>query len=121
MNCSGVFKPLFQTDNGGVFRGASCPHYHVAFGPGVRANDPQGLRVLRRILDGLQPQRDPRFHLGDRCYHLHTPSGEVGLVFSHDEIVELRELVQGAVAMLDLDTLIADTLGTDAASSSPQS
>ncbi|MEM8599397.1 MAG: DUF6686 family protein [Bacteroidota bacterium] len=117
MDRSGVFDSLYETENGIVFRCASCPYYHVAFGPVILANDPHGLRMLRELLDRLQPQEDPRFHLGDRCYHLHTPSGDVGLVFSHDEIEELRELIHGAVAMLELDTLITDTLGSDATGS----
>ncbi|MEM6785821.1 MAG: hypothetical protein AAF624_19035 [Bacteroidota bacterium] len=118
MDRSGVFYPLFETENGVVFRCVSCPYYHVAFGPVILANDPHGLRTLSRLLDRLEPQEDPRFHLGDRCFHLHTPSGDVGLVFSPDEIEELRDLVRGAVAMLELDDLIADTLGSDATDSS---
>lgn len=71
------------------------------------------------MIDALVPELDPATHIGQRCYHLRTTSGDVGLVFTAEEVEELRSLLAGAVAMDELDVLLHETLGSPPSSAAP--
>lgn len=114
MHCDHSLTPLYQTKSGVVFRCPSCSCFHVVFGPVVLAYDSLGLSELKLLVDTLEPTPDPSTHIGDRCYHLHTTSRQVGLAFTQEEIDELRVLVGGATAVLHLEDELREELGPDA-------
>ena len=114
MDCTHPLKPLYQTDHGIVFLCRGCGYFHVVFGPVILAHDTRGFTELKQRVETLEPERDPSTHVGERCYHLHTKSRQVGLAFTPAEVEELRDLLGGAAAMLDLETLLRDELGPDA-------
>ncbi|RMH61360.1 MAG: hypothetical protein D6685_09435 [Bacteroidetes bacterium] len=118
MSCTHPLDPLFQTEQGIVFRCRCCGWFNVVFGPVILAQDRRGFNELRTLIDRLRPEVDPARHAGARCYHLHTANRQIGLAFTQEEMDELRELLAGAAAMDELDALLQGTLGTNRPASS---
>ena len=104
-------KSLYQTDQGIVFRCKGCGRFHVVSGPVILAYDARGFLELRHLVERLEPEQDPATHIGERCYHLQTPSRQIGLAFTPAEVEELRELLDEAAASLNLKALVHEKLG----------
>ena len=108
-NCKHPLTTLYKTERGVVFRCSGCNHFNVVFGPLILPHDARGFMALKRLIETLEPDRNPATHIGKRCYHLQAAGGQVGLVFTHDEVEELRALLAGAAAMQELDGMLKTT------------
>ena len=64
---------------------------------------------MKRLVETLEPDRNPATHIGKRCYHLQAAGGQVGLAFTPDEVEELRALLAGAAAMNELNGMLKTT------------
>lgn len=112
MACSHIPDHLFETENGVVLRCDQCGWFNVLFGPVVLANDRDGFKELRDLIVSLEPQEGAAHHASDRRYQLHTANRQIGLAFTEAEVEELRDLLNGAAAMDELDGLLDDALSS---------
>jgi len=105
---------IFQTPNGKVLRCACCDRLEVVFGNIALAEEPVLFERLRQIvkqldLDALESRVD-----GDRPILLSVDGEKLAFRFTRAEAVELHELLDGAAAMLELGTMLDETLRLDA-------
>ena len=114
MACSHPLEPLYRTDRGIVYQCHRCGWTNLVFGPLILAQDLSGFFELKRLLENLEPTGPPERPAEARCYHVRTANRQIGFAFTQDEIDELRELVRGTAAMLNLSTLLRETLGSGA-------
>ncbi|MEM1041041.1 MAG: DUF6686 family protein [Bacteroidota bacterium] len=110
MNCSHPLDPLFQTDRGAVFRCEHCGWFNVLFRPVVFTHSREGFEDFCALIRMLEPDPGADPQTNECCYHLHTPDRQIGLLLSQEEVDDLRELLDGAAAMDELDGLIDDAL-----------
>ncbi|MEM1117879.1 MAG: DUF6686 family protein [Bacteroidota bacterium] len=110
MDCHHHLDGLYETEHGAVYRCRQCDWFNVFFGPIILSNSRAGFDQLHALIDSLEPELDPAHHAFGRRYHLHTANHQFGLAFTQAEIDELRELLDGAVAMDELDRLLDDAL-----------
>jgi len=105
---------IFRTPNGKVLRCACCGRLEVVFGNIAVAEDPPLFERFRQIvkqlnLDALESRID-----SDRPILLPVDGEKVTFRFTRAEAIELQELLDGAVAMLELGEMLDETLGADA-------
>ena len=101
---------IFQTPNGRVVRCACCGRLEVAFGNIVLAGDSAGLLRFRRIVAQLDPDASPERIGHARPFRLSVQGTKLAFRFTHDEAAELRDLLDGAAAMLELECMLDDVL-----------
>jgi hypothetical protein len=105
---------IFQTPNGKVLRCACCDRLEVVFGNIALAEEPALFERFRQIvkrldLDALESRID-----GARPILLSVDGEKLTFRFTRAEAIELQELLDGAAAMLELGTMLDETLRPDA-------
>jgi hypothetical protein len=100
---------LFQTARGTVLRCACCDRLEVQFGNIALAEDPTIFKRFCEVALALDLQ-SPAQPASDRPVVLPVDGDKLNFRFTRDEAAELQELVRGAVAMLELEGLLDETL-----------
>jgi hypothetical protein len=111
MACSHPLEPLFQTENGFVFRCKHCKWLNICFGPVILALSESRLAQFRTLVASLEPSEDTRHDLNGRRFHLSMSDRSMGLALTEEEVTEILELLDGALAMVELDGLVSNSLG----------
>jgi hypothetical protein len=102
--------PLFQTRNGYVLWCDCCGRLQLVFGNAVLTQDIRGIELFRRLVDCLD-LATPSFVLPTgRGYAVTLNDVRQAFAFTHDEVLELRELLAGTFAMLNLKRLLEQAL-----------
>jgi hypothetical protein len=115
---SGAFDDtglLYQTAHGCMVRCGCCGRLELRFGPIALAEERSFFRRFRRAVCALAldaPEACPARMA--RAYVVSLGSDKLAFRFTRDEALELRDLLDGAAVMLDLDDLLHDTLYRDA-------
>jgi len=104
---------IFETERGKVLRCACCERLEVQFGNVALAEDPDVFRRFCRIVAGLD-LRTYAHASSERPVVLPIDGDKLNFRFTLDEANELKDLVDGAVATLELESLLRETLGEDA-------
>ena len=100
---------LFRTKRGTVFRCACCNRLEVQFGNIALAEDPPIFRRFCDVVEALDLGAAGRPDC-ERPVILPLDGDKLNFRFTRDEAAELKELVRGARAMLELDHILDDTL-----------
>lgn len=95
---------FFSTEHGAVFQ-ASPDRYHVTLGECTWGLAPDRVRALH---EALQPLAAQVYRCDCDCRWQVRPEGHETLVLGTDEVLRLHALLDGAVAMLELDVLLDD-------------
>ncbi len=106
---------LYQTAHGRMVRCACCGRLELRFGPIALAETRPFFRRFRQAVHAFaldQPEACPERMT--RAYVVSLGSDKLAFRFTRDEALELRDLLDGAAVMLDLDDLLHDTLYRDA-------
>ncbi|MEM9666410.1 MAG: hypothetical protein AAF970_15850, partial [Bacteroidota bacterium] len=98
------------TDHGAVYGFPECGLFIILFGPDMLAQSRPGFYAFCELVRTLEPSADFALHGHPRCYHLHTADRRFGLALTASELEDLRELMNGAAAMDELQTIIDRTV-----------
>lgn len=93
---------LFSTEHGAVSRSAP-DRCRVTLGERTWTVSSDGVHALHEVLEPLAAQA---YHCNCDCRWQVRPGGHETLVLSTDEVLRLHALLDGAVAMLELDALL---------------
>jgi hypothetical protein len=104
---------VFQTDHGRVVRCRCCGRLELLFGPLALAENRSFFARLRDVLGSLSLDDDVPTRSA-RPFVVSLDGDKLALRFTPAEARALRELLDGAAAMLDLDDLVRETLGLGA-------
>lgn len=105
---------LFRTSQGRVIRCACCGRLEITFrGEHLRASPSDFQALAQTVAHARQEIQET----DDACSRWRlstaTEAGTVCVTFSRGEIEALHALLDGAAAMLELETLLHDALGTE--------
>lgn len=95
---------FFSTEYGAVFQ-SSADRYRVTLGERTWVLAPDRVRALH---EALQPLAAQVYRCNCDCRWQVRSEGHETLVLSTDEVLRLHSLLDGAVAMLELDILLDD-------------
>lgn len=100
---------IFQTEHGAVLRCACCDRLEVQFGNIALAEEPS---VFHHFCDVVQAMDlcTPAQPASARPVILPVDGDKLNFRFTRAEAAELKELVRGAQAMLELDDILDETL-----------
>ncbi|MEL6770272.1 MAG: hypothetical protein AAFP18_04330 [Bacteroidota bacterium] len=104
---------LYHTPHGHVVRCSCCDHLEVVFRQTHLRLKPTGLAALVREAATVSTDH---WEVGSFGVVRVTPEDalpEVRLLMERADLREWQDLLAGTTAMLDLDGLLADVLGTD--------
>ena len=110
-------KFLFETEHGTVLHCACCGRFQVTFDEVVLLLD---RRDFQRLLRTVETAAEQVQGAPSRWWRLYTPTdaGEVSVPVRSSELVELCDLLKGAAAMLELGTMLDETLRPDTSNES---
>ncbi|WP_022836828.1 DUF6686 family protein [Salisaeta longa] len=109
---------LFQTEHGTVLRCACCNRIEVVFGNIALAEEPPLFARFHRLVAGLDLDALCADHPDvSHPVVLSADGDKLAFRFTCDEARALRELLDGAAAMLELEGLLQETLHPDAPAS----
>ena len=104
---------LFQTPHGRVISCACCGQLEITFmGERLRL-PPADFHTVATTVDRACQEIESADHTGGRWrLSAQTPAGTVNVEFCTEDIVALRELLDGASATLALDRILDDVLSS---------
>ncbi|WP_141491607.1 hypothetical protein [Longimonas halophila] len=108
--CEADSPYLFSTNRGAIFQCSCCRRLQLMFDDIVLVLSPRDFRCLSDAVETAMQQIDDAV---PSWWRLSAPgrSPKSGVRVHSDDIAALRDLLQGTAAMLELDGLLADTLG----------
>lgn len=104
-------SPLFETAYGSVRHCPCCDRIQVTFQDRTLLLDASYFEALVHHVAAADEQAPLRPHSGWWKLCTDTCAGEVAVLLRDNELAHLRSLLDGAAAMLELNDLLADTLG----------
>jgi hypothetical protein len=100
---------VYQTEHGTVVRCRCCGRLELLFGPIALAEQRPFFRRLREVLASLSLDA-PGSPPSARPFVVSVDGDKLAFRFTYAEARALRDLLDGADAMLDLDDLVRDAL-----------
>ncbi|MFB6258793.1 MAG: DUF6686 family protein [Flavobacteriales bacterium] len=99
---------LHHTEEGFVHYCSCCEHFQVGFGNAIMVLPREGFCELHQQLSGIDPFKIPEEVLPNGRTHLIKSSCQSFMALNEEEISELQELLDGAEAAFQVETLLKE-------------
>lgn len=90
------FKNWYHDENGYVIQCEDCRHFQVSFGTSMLTFDEIQFKNFVQLLSAKKNEHVLMHNPDCKCIILPTPSNQIHIILSENELMELNEMIQAA-------------------------